>query len=129
MSQSALIRHDAPRFDPLMPPPTLPPQPYPTVSTSNSNMTNRAPSTANNANSSPVAFYTMSKQNVPKTFRTSPSNVTVRTCLKTLPVLLRSSIRKSVECYAIIDEQSTKSFIDESSISALDVPENYWIDE
>ena len=47
----------------------------------------------------------------------------VKICSKTLPVQLRSSNGKTtLDCLAIIDEQSTHTFVDERVINLLDVP-------
>ena len=60
----------------------------------------------------------------PNVFRTTPGDSKTRVCSKTLPVKIRSaSGAQPLECLAIIDEQSSHTFIDERLVELLEVPE------
>ena len=56
--------------------------------------------------------------------RSAATDERVRVCSKTLPVKIRSaSGTKMLECLAIIDEQSSHSFIDKRLVELLEVPD------
>ena len=46
----------------------------------------------------------------------------VRVCSKTLPIEIQSSSGRTLKCLAILDEQSTRTFVDERVIELLGVP-------
>ena len=57
-----------------------------------------------------------------RTLRTGREESRRRTCSKTVPVLIRASNGNLAECYAILDEQSNQTFVDDSLIERLQIP-------